>query len=93
MTSRDFIFWLKGYLENAEDSKQKLDIEKALNEVEIDKESNISTTSWGTGGSIKMSATNTTSYVVGNNSTYDTTLKSLSKINGFYVKNNLDKSN
>lgn len=93
MTSRDFIFWLKGYLSNAQDSREKLDIEKALNEVDTDKESNSSTTLWGTTGTVKMGGANTTSYVVGNNSTYDATLKSLSKINGFYVKNNLDKSN
>ena len=34
MTSREFTFWLKGYLTAHHDSQMKIDIEKALKEVE-----------------------------------------------------------
>ncbi len=34
MTSREFTFWLKGYLTTHHDSQIKIDIERALNEIE-----------------------------------------------------------
>lgn len=33
MTSREFVFWIKGYITAQHDSQMKLDIEKALGEI------------------------------------------------------------
>lgn len=33
MTSQDFVYWIKGYLAAQQDSQMKLDIEKALKQV------------------------------------------------------------
>lgn len=39
MTPNEFVYWVKGYLAAQSDSQMKLDIEKALNEVQESKPS------------------------------------------------------